>query len=52
MKIHFYENQVINKSASVIFGLARLKQKSISRGARVSATHTLCLGYSVVKNVK
>ena len=25
MKIHFYENKVINKSASVIFGLARLR---------------------------
>ena len=37
------ENQVIHKSASVIFELDRLTQKSISRGARVSAAHTLCL---------
>ena len=41
--------QVINRSTSVIFGLVRLivlnfnRQKSISRGKRLSVTHALCL---------
>ena len=43
MKINFYENQVINERGNVIFGFPRLRQKSISRDARVSAAHTLCL---------
>ena len=43
MKINFYENQVISERGSVIFRLARLRQKSISRGARVLAAHTLSL---------
>ena len=46
MKVHFYEKQVI-QNASVIYELARLltiiDTKSISRGARLSATHALCL---------
>ena len=57
IKYHFYKKQAINKSASVIFGLVRLiilDRKGISRGARLSAAHVLCLegGYSVVQNAK
>ena len=52
VKFHFYKKQVINKSASVIFGFVRfiilsytvaIDRKSISRGSRLSATQGLCL---------
>ena len=49
IKVNFYKKQVINKSASVIFELARLivlsysRQKSLSRGVRLSTAHALCL---------
>ena len=48
IKFHFYNKQVINKSASVIFGLVRLivlsynGYKNISRGARLLAAHAFC----------
>ena len=51
LKVKILQKQVINKSASVIFGLVRLTilsyvyiidRKNISRSARLAA-HTLCL---------
>ena len=53
INFHFCKKQVVNKSASVIIDLVRLitvysaiiDRKSISRGARLSAAHVLCLQY-------
>ena len=44
IKVHFYKKEVINKSAGLIFELVMLilsynRQKSISRGVRLSASH-------------
>ena len=40
MKFHFYKKQVINKGASMIFGLVR---KGISRSEILLTAHALCL---------